>query len=143
MRCSVAEVKTAILELRTGKRRTGSHHESFSMWSEQAAAVEKTHSYFHSVWQEDMHAVPRFLWNAKMRFGKTFAAYRLTRKLGATRILVVTFEPAARSPRIGDVRRCRGISDGRPRRRRRQGPAKSIPMLSTTWSACPTSPSER
>jgi hypothetical protein len=94
MRCSVAEVKTAILELRTGKRRAGTHYETFAMRSEQADAVEKTHSYFHSVWQEDMHAVPRFLWNAKMRFGKTFAAYQLARKLGATRVLVVTFKPA-------------------------------------------------
>lgn len=41
-----------------------------------------------------MHAVPRFLWNAKMRFGKTFTAYQLAKKLGATRVLVVTFKPA-------------------------------------------------
>ena len=41
-----------------------------------------------------MHAVPRFLWNAKMRFGKTFATYQLAKKLGATKVLVVTFKPA-------------------------------------------------
>ena len=41
-----------------------------------------------------MHAVPRFLWNAKMRFGKTFTAYQLAKKLGAKRVLVVTFKPA-------------------------------------------------
>ena len=64
------------------------------MRSEQLAAVEKTHSYFHSIWKENMHAVPRFLWNAKMRFGKTFTAYQLAKKLGAKRILVVTFKPA-------------------------------------------------
>ena len=40
------------------------------------------------------NAVPRFLWNAKMRFGKTFTAYQLARKLGAKRVLVVTFKPA-------------------------------------------------
>ncbi len=64
------------------------------MREEQAAAVRKTHAYFHSVWNEDMHAVPRFLWNAKMRFGKTFTAYQLAKKLGAKRVLVVTFKPA-------------------------------------------------
>ncbi len=64
------------------------------MRAEQRAAVEKTHAYFHSIWKEDMHAVPRFLWNAKMRFGKTFTAYQLARKLGAKRVLVVTFKPA-------------------------------------------------
>ena len=94
MRCSVNDVKTALTELRTGQRFTGNHHETFGMRPEQAEAVHKTHAYFHSIWQEDMHAVPRFLWNAKMRFGKTFTAYQLARKLGAKRILVVTFKPA-------------------------------------------------
>jgi hypothetical protein len=42
-----------------------------------------------------MNAVPRFLWNAKMRFGKTFTAYQ-RKKLGAKRLLVVTFKPAIR-----------------------------------------------
>ena len=64
------------------------------MRREQAEAVDKTHAYFHSIWKEDMHAVPRFLWNAKMRFGKTFATYQLAKKLGAKRVLVVTFKPA-------------------------------------------------
>jgi hypothetical protein len=94
MRCSVKDVKTAITELRTGQRFTGTHHETFPMRREQAEAVNKTHDYFHSIWKEDMHAVPRFLWNAKMRFGKTFTAYQLAKKLGAKRVLVMTFKPA-------------------------------------------------
>ena len=77
-----------------GQRFTGTHHETFPMRREQAEAVNKTHAYFHSIWKEDMHAVPRFLWNAKMRFGKTFTAYQLAKKLGAKRVLVVTFKPA-------------------------------------------------
>ena len=94
MRCSVAEVRTVLTELRTGKPLTGTHHETFPMRDEQAKAVSKTHDYFHSIWSEDRHATPRFLWNAKMRFGKTFTAYQLARKLGAKRVLVVTFKPA-------------------------------------------------
>ena len=94
MRCSVIDVKTVLTELHTGQRFTGSHHETFAMRREQAEAVNKTHAYFHSIWKEDMHAVPRFLWNAKMRFGKTFTAYQLAKKLGAKRVLVVTFKPA-------------------------------------------------
>lgn len=94
MRCSVADVRTVLTELRTGKQFTGTHHETFPMRREQAEAVNKTHAYFHSIWKEDMHAVPRFLWNAKMRFGKTFTAYQLAKKLGAKRVLVVTFKPA-------------------------------------------------
>ena len=94
MRCKIKDVKTVLTELRTGQKFTGTHHETFAMRREQAEAVKKTHEYFHSIWKEDMHAVPRFLWNAKMRFGKTFTAYQLAKKLGAKRVLVVTFKPA-------------------------------------------------
>jgi len=94
MRCSVKDVRTVLTELRTGLQLTGSHYEDFTMRGEQVQAVNKTHAYFHSIWNEDMHAVPRFLWNAKMRFGKTFTTYQLAKKLGTKRVLVVTFKPA-------------------------------------------------
>jgi hypothetical protein len=94
MRCTVMDVKTVLAELRTGQRFTGTHHQTFRMRREQTEAVKVTHAYFLSRWAEDMHAVPRFLWNAKMRFGKTFTTYQLARKLGAKRVLVVTFKPA-------------------------------------------------
>src|SRR4051812_27444338 len=94
VRCTVKDVKTVLTELRTGKTFAGTHHETFTMRREQLDAVNKTHAYFHSIWREDIHAVPRFLWNAKMRFGKTFTTYQLARRLGAKRVLVVTFKPA-------------------------------------------------
>lgn len=94
MRCTLADVKTALTELRTGQKFVGTHSDTFPMRAEQAEAVRVTHEYFMSRWAEDMHAVPRFLWNAKMRFGKTFTTYQLAKKLGAKRILVVTFKPA-------------------------------------------------
>ena len=94
MRCSIRDLKTVLTELRSGQQFTGTHSERFPMRREQAEAVKVTHAYFHSRWEEDMHAVPRFLWNAKMRFGKTFTTYQLARKLGAKRVLVVTFKPA-------------------------------------------------
>jgi hypothetical protein len=94
MHCSVRQLKTVLAELRTGQRFTGTHHETFPMRREQAEAVDKTFDYFHSIWSEDRHAVPRFLWNAKMRFGKTFTAYQLAKKLCTKRVLVLTFKPA-------------------------------------------------
>ncbi len=94
VRCASADVKTVLAEIRSGKRLTGTRHETFAMRAEQKSAVDKTHAYFHSLWAEDMHSVPRFLWNAKMRFGKTFTAYQLAKRLGAKRVLVVTFKPA-------------------------------------------------
>ncbi|MEX3015498.1 GIY-YIG nuclease family protein [Gymnodinialimonas hymeniacidonis] len=94
MQCSLADVQTVLTELRTGQKRSGTHHQTFAMRREQREAVEQTHAYYMSRWSEDMHAVPRFLWNAKMRYGKTFTTYQLARKMGAKRVLVLTFKPA-------------------------------------------------
>lgn len=94
MRCTVKDVKTVLAELRSGQKFSGTHHENFPMRREQADAVKKTHAYYQSIWAENKKAVPRFLWNAKMRFGKTFTAYQLAKKLGAKRVLVLTFKPA-------------------------------------------------
>lgn len=94
VRCAPGDVLTAISELREGVQLSGTHHEAFSMRPEQARAVEKAQEHFESIWTENSHAVPRFLWNAKMRFGKTFASYQLAKRMGARRVLVVTFKPA-------------------------------------------------
>src|SRR3546814_202308 len=94
MRCSPTDVKTAVAELQKGLRLSGTHHDDFPMRREQAEAVEQTLVYYQSRWAEDAKAVPRFLWNAKMRFGKTFTSYQLAKKLNAKRVLVVTFKPA-------------------------------------------------
>jgi hypothetical protein len=103
MRCAVKDVRAALIALRAGEQIAGTRDQEFPMRAEQRAAVEKTHEYFHSIWKEDMHAVPRFLWNAKMRFGKTFASYKLAQKLGARRVLVVTFKPAVEDAWQADI----------------------------------------
>lgn len=94
VRCTVKDVRTVLTELRTGKKFTGTHHETFPMRQEQSEAVRLTHDYYRSRWAEDKRAVPRFLWNAKMRFGKTFTSYQLAKKMDAKRVLVLTFKPA-------------------------------------------------
>ncbi len=92
MRCTVEDVRTAIAELRLGAEVTGTHHNTFGMRDEQREAVEKAYAYFRSF--QDVDDVPEFLWNAKMRFGKTFATYQLAKKMNARRVLVITFKPA-------------------------------------------------
>ena len=94
MRCTASDVSTAIKELQTGVAITGARTEDFRLRSEQSAAVKKTADYYNSIWSDNKKAVPRFLWNAKMRFGKTFAAYHLAKKIEAKKILVLTFKPA-------------------------------------------------
>ncbi|QFY90552.1 GIY-YIG nuclease family protein [Magnetovirga frankeli] len=94
MRCSVEDVHSVLAELCTGQKISARHHQDFPMRQEQAEAVAKTFDYFNSIWAENPKATPRFLWNAKMRFGKTFTCYQLAKQLGARRVLVVTFKPA-------------------------------------------------
>ena len=61
------------------------------MRPEQSAAVAKTAGYFKSFKKENSGKPPHFLWNAKMRFGKTFAAYQLALKTDWRKLLVLTF----------------------------------------------------
>lgn len=92
--CTVADVATVLAELRTGQRLGGTHNETFGLRDEQLDAVNKTQDYYQSIWAEDANAAPRFLWNAKMRFGKTFTTYQLAKRLQTKRVLVLTFKPA-------------------------------------------------
>ena len=94
VRCKPTDVLTAITELRKGVEYTGERYQTFTMRPEQARAVEQTIGYYRSIWDENPRAVPRFLWNAKMRFGKTFTTYQLAKRMKAKRVLVVTFKPA-------------------------------------------------
>ena len=93
-RCTVEQVRNAWLEVRDRKDYESRRTESFPMRPEQRAAVEKTESYFRSCETPGSHNAPKFLWNAKMRFGKTFATYELAKDMGMKRVLVLTFKPA-------------------------------------------------
>ena len=96
-RCSVADIMAAILSLRTGSDNVDSRTQDFAMRPEQFRAVEQTRTYFEQALKEEPNRIPKFLWNAKMRFGKTFASYQLAKKMGLTRILILTFKPAVES----------------------------------------------
>ena len=92
--CAVADVKAAIVELKEGIVTEAARTATFKMRPEQYTAVERTMKYYAYAEKEDPGRAPKFLWNAKMRFGKTFASYQLAKKMGFTRILVLTFKPA-------------------------------------------------
>lgn len=101
--CKEQDVLAAIKELKTGIRADRERTESFEMRPEQKVAVEKTQSYFKSALKEDPDHSPKFLWNAKMRFGKTFATYKLAQSMGLKRILILTFKPAVESSWSDDL----------------------------------------
>lgn len=95
--CTVEDVKSAILTIKSGVWFEENRTLDFPMRPEQQAAVEKTIAYFNSFKEENPGKTPHFLWNAKMRFGKTFAAYQLAKAMGWRKILVLTFKPAVQS----------------------------------------------
>ena len=96
-RCNVDDVRSALVSMKTGDLQVYGRTNSFRMRPEQAAAVDKTAKFFNSYHNDEGDTVPHFLWNAKMRFGKTFATYQLALKMGWKRILVLTFKPAVQS----------------------------------------------
>ena len=96
-RCTVNDVLAAILSLRNGIANEENRTQNFAMRPEQYQAVEKTRAYFNDALKEEPNRIPKFLWNAKMRFGKTFASYQLAKKMNLSRILILTFKPAVES----------------------------------------------
>lgn len=96
-KCGVREVRAAVLALKEGIKNEENRTQNFGMRPEQTAAVEKTIAYFESFKKENGRRTPHFLWNAKMRFGKTFATYQLAKKMGWKKVLVLTFKPAVHS----------------------------------------------
>jgi len=103
-RCTVVQVKAAIIAVRTGQLNEDNRSLDFRMRPEQEVAVEKTAAYFKNFCKENLNKPPHFLWNAKMRFGKTFAAYQLALRMGWKRVLVLTFKPAVQSAWEDDLK---------------------------------------
>jgi hypothetical protein len=95
--CTVEDVSAAIIALKSGEINEENRSLDFSMRPEQKAAVEKTIHYFKQYLKEDLEAAPQFLWNAKMRFGKTFTTYQLAKEMGWSKVLVLTFKPAVQN----------------------------------------------
>ena len=95
-KCDLNKVKAALLEVKTGVVQKRQAIFNFGMRPEQQSAVEKTANYFQNFVNDPLNhgKIPHFLWNAKMRFGKTFAAYQLAKRMGWKKVLVLTFKPA-------------------------------------------------
>ncbi len=94
--CALSDVLACVIAEKKGAINEESRSLDFKMRPEQEEAVKRTAQYFRSFGDEE-DVVPHFLWNAKMRFGKTFAAYQLALEMGWTKLLVLTFKPAVLS----------------------------------------------
>jgi hypothetical protein len=93
-KCTVSDVRAAVLAVKNRTANVENRTADFGMRPEQQEAVDKTEAYFRSAYEEGSMRYPKFLWNCKMRFGKTFASYQLAKRMGFRRVLVLTFKPA-------------------------------------------------
>jgi hypothetical protein len=92
-RCSLDNLKEAFIAAKERTSLSAGRVNNFSPRPEQKNAVERTKNYFESYkFVEDK--VPHFLWNCKMRFGKTFTSYKLAQEMKWKKLLVLTFKPA-------------------------------------------------
>ena len=113
-RCSLREAQAAYVAV----RHRDTHVETvrdldYAMREEQAQAVQQTADYFARMDREEPDRPSHYLWNAKMRFGKTFATYQLAKRMGAKRVLVLTFKPAVEDSWRDDLLRHRDFEGWR------------------------------
>jgi len=95
--CKVKDLEVVINSIKNNQEFELERNLSFAMRPEQKDAVERTSQYFLKAKQENSKKPTHFLWNAKMRFGKTFTTYQLAKKMGWKKILVLTFKPAVQN----------------------------------------------
>ena len=98
-RCSTREVERAIEAVKNNETTMLQRTQDFKMRPEQEEAVTKTADYFESFAADKSNEglTAHFLWNAKMRFGKTFTAYQLALRMKWKHVLVLTFKPAVKT----------------------------------------------
>ena len=97
--CSTHEVERAIEAVKNNETTMLQRTQDFKMRPEQEEAVTKTADYFESFAADKSNEglTAHFLWNAKMRFGKTFTAYQLALRMKWKHVLVLTFKPAVKT----------------------------------------------
>ncbi len=96
--CTVDDLRNVILEIKTGRKLDSRKTLfDFALRPEQQEAVEITANYFRENPKSEENKAPHFLWNAKMRFGKTFTTYKLALEMGWTKILILTYKPVVSS----------------------------------------------
>lgn len=102
--CTLEEVEQAIFAVKNHKTDISKRIADFKMRPEQAKAVELTSDYFRKYPYEKEGKTPHFLWNAKMRFGKTFTSYQLAKEMEWKKVLVLTFKPAVQNSWEDDLK---------------------------------------
>lgn len=94
--CSVDDLKAAFIAVKENKELNINRVYDFDLRPEQKSAITLTKNYFTNIKAEN-NKPPHFLWNCKMRFGKTFTTYKLAKEMNWKRVLILTFKPAVQN----------------------------------------------
>ena len=94
--CSVNDLKAAFIAVKENKELNINRVYDFDLRPEQKLAITQTKKYFTNVKTEN-NKPPHFLWNCKMRFGKTFTTYKLAKEMKWEKVLILTFKPAVQN----------------------------------------------
>jgi hypothetical protein len=95
--CSLKDLEAAYLAVKNRTENEENRVYDFSLRPEQEEAVSITESYFRERKKADPEKTHHFLWNCKMRFGKTFTTYQLAKRMKFKKVLVLTFKPAVQT----------------------------------------------
>lgn len=102
-KCTIKDVKAAIVAVMNRDANVEDRTQTFGLRPEQEEAVGMTVDYFKRARKQQPKRPPHFLWNAKMRFGKTFASYQLAKRMGWKKVLVLTFKPVVKHAWADDL----------------------------------------
>ena len=90
--CTAKDVEAAVCSIVTGTEASSTRLNKYKPRDEQEEAIQKTISYFQKERIDNPSATPKFLWNAKMRFGKTYTSIEMSRRMGLRRVLIISFK---------------------------------------------------
>ena len=88
--CEIKDVYAAVQTIISGKEVSSSRINSYGPRDEQKEAIKKTMAYYEK--HKNIDSVPKFLWNAKMRFGKSYTALEMAKIMELSKVLIISFK---------------------------------------------------
>ena len=87
--CTIFDIQDVISKIKQGK---GAGHGAIKFRPEQEKAIHDTVAYFQKEYK-DPNKGKHYLWNAKMRFGKTLSGLEVAKRCGYRSTLIITHRP--------------------------------------------------
>jgi T5orf172 domain. len=90
--CKIEDVIAAVESIKSGNEISASRINTYGPRDEQEDTIKKTIAYYKSEKLNNPSKTPKFLWNAKMRFGKTYTSLEMVKRLDLSKVLIISFK---------------------------------------------------